>query len=276
MLVGIIDALYRRTQITGIPKVTELVVSRLDSKTMLLSPQIIEKATKGMAQLQTVRITLSVDVIGDKWIFLVGRLLGAVRGLRHMSISSSSYYIKWVNLWDLLLPFEYYYHCSLKAAHVTMVMLRRWEVLQVVTLFGVVSWADLLISFFEKHKTTLRSFELIGCQLIDGYDGRLEDLHQEVGGVPQPFIWRWFFLSFKARTAPLMLEKLVFGDLSTGYPTPRRFAIHNGEATLWTEWVMGRKASEPFPGERPASGCPRRCLLCEDEINEGLPEVSNA
>ncbi|KAF8541156.1 hypothetical protein BDD12DRAFT_803905 [Trichophaea hybrida] len=272
VLIGIIEALYQRTQTTGVSAVTEFGVSSLDLCTMSLSPQIIEKAIKGMASLQGVQLMLSVKQMNDRWVFLVGTLLGTMKGLRRMRVGCSINFYMSVGLWSLLVPSEQYLRHSLKIKDITTSMIRQWNVLTYVEFFGIIAWSNLLLSFFEKHKSTLRAFRLDGCHLIDGYDDCLDDLHRAQGDQQVASIWYEFFKSFKARFAPLKLEMLEFRRLATGITSHinrDKLAMHNGEAKLWVEWIMMRKPSMPLPYEIPASGCPAPCCCRECEEKTG-------
>ncbi|KAF8246330.1 hypothetical protein K440DRAFT_645236 [Wilcoxina mikolae CBS 423.85] len=255
IFVGIIDALYQRRKETSLTPVEKLVVDGINPRMMFLSPQIMEKARTGMAQLRKVEFILYQGL--GQWVFLVGDLLGCAQQLRELNISG----LFGFKLWELLVPAKKYYQLhNPKATDIGSSILRHWTQLYRVVLHDIHTFADILHLFIKSHKETLGSLE-ISCHLMDGYTGYLDDLNIK----PQrptiikrnPSIWPSFFRSLKL--LDMKDVEFQFEHLTQGFEgrTGMSYRMHNGEANLWAAWVMGQRNLEPVPGE--VVDCPPSC-----------------
>ena len=170
--VGIIEGLVSR--MVDCSPIEELVIKGLDEPTLQLTPRIVTKALTVMEGLRRVEFVIKATAVDTRWVLLVGHLLGAAQQLEVLKVSLLNF--GQIKLRELLVPYDFVYGRNLEIQNFSAPLVRHWPRLRELTLSHMLFWSELLLSFLEKHKQTLRSVSISESQLIDGYRGCLKNL----------------------------------------------------------------------------------------------------
>ncbi|KAF8246099.1 hypothetical protein K440DRAFT_645344 [Wilcoxina mikolae CBS 423.85] len=238
VLIGLFEALYKRSMMPEATAIDELALSVIDARALFLTPDIVARAMKGIEQLKTVSLDLDSDEVDGQWLFLVGHLLSVVKGLRELEIVGfgGEGVLKF---WELVTPYEYYYNNSLKITDITASMLRNWPHLTILTVKDICFWSDIILCFLERHKGNLTG------HLIDRYSGYLDVMFLDRDSTPEPE------------------DKAEKGSLEKYKVSNENNNMHQAETDVWVAWIMGKRSMEPAMEEMTHLQCHwSNCELC--------------
>ncbi|KAF8252552.1 hypothetical protein K440DRAFT_631359 [Wilcoxina mikolae CBS 423.85] len=259
LLQAFLKVLGERADQEKVKMIREFTVQGLTVDCLLFSPSTFMAGLRGFETLHT--ITMSVTIIPEPSLSILGRFLQNAKQLRHLTLSRHSDEgldnFPDMHLRSLFSPARIDRSCQQREPSPPPVA--RWPHLTSLKLSEMVFTSALLLEFFAHHHRTLQSLELNNCFLKPGGIQQCPH-HYHPPSSPTPEqepdptkeTWQYVFRQLHG-IFKRPLEHIHFSRLSAGKDTHAH--LSNREAAAWAELLSGKRTDEPVKEESDGAWC---------------------
>ncbi|KAF8536728.1 hypothetical protein BDD12DRAFT_807546 [Trichophaea hybrida] len=257
LLQAFLRVLGERANQEKVKMIREFTVQGLTVDCLLFSPSTFMAGLRGFETLHT--ITMSITIIPEPSLSILGRFLQNAKQLRHLTLSRHSDEgldnFPDMHLRSLFSPARIDRSCQQREPSPPLVA--RWPHLTSLKLSEMVFTSALLLEFFAHHHRTLQSLELNNCFLKPGgiqkcphHSHPRSSPEQEQD--PTKETWQYVFRQLHG-IFQRPLEHIHFSRLSARKDTHAH--LSNREAAAWAELLTGKRTDEPVKEENDSAWC---------------------